>query len=279
MGKMRVVVLGLAVGSAVLAGLLAKGYIGRKAPTEVVEVNKVPMSEVLVASRDMQMGERLAEGAVAWREWPKSNVTTAMITRGEKPKASEEFAKARARLPIFEGEPIVEKKLVLPDQTGFMSAILPKGMRAISVAISVRSSAGGFILPNDRVDVILTRKYDDPQTKKKIVVSDTVLTNVRVLAINQTYRQDETGEKVTVAEGKTATLELTPQQGEIVSMVESSGELSLSLRSMAENDGVSLEDSGPKLADQYNGGKKKKGTADGDLLYVRYGIESISSSR
>jgi pilus assembly protein CpaB len=279
MGKMRVVVLGLAVGSAVLAGLLAKGYIGRKAPTEVVEVNTVQMSDVLVASRDMQMGERLAEGAVAWREWPKSNVTTAMITRAEKPGAREEFAKARARLAIFEGEPIVEKKLVLPDQTGFMSAILPKGMRAISVAISVRSSAGGFILPNDRVDVILTRKVDDPQTKKKSVVSDTVLTNVRVLAINQTYRQDETGEKVTVAEGKTATLELDPRQSEIVSMVESAGELSLALRSMAENDGKNLEDSGPKLADQYNGGKKKKGTADGDLLYVRYGIESISSSR
>jgi pilus assembly protein CpaB len=274
MGKMRVVVLGLAVGSAVLAGLLARGYIGRKAPAEVVQINNVEMSDVLIAARDMQMGERLAEGAVAWREWPKNNITTAMITRDKKPKAQDEFAKARARLPIFDGEPIVEKKLVLPDQTGFMSAILPKGMRAISVAISVRSSAGGFILPNDRVDVILTRKLPN-----KTVLSETVLTNVRILAINQTYRQDETGEKVTVAEGKTATLELDPRQTEVVSMVESSGELSLALRSIAENDGKGMQDSGPKLADQYNGGKKKKGTADGDLLYVRYGIESISSSR
>lgn len=279
MGKMRIVVLGLAVGSAVLAGLLARGYIGRKAPTEVVEINKVEMSDVLIASRDMQMGERLAEGAVAWREWPRNNITAAMITRDEKPNAKEEFTKARARLAIFDGEPIFEKKLVLPDQTGFMSAILPKGMRAISVAISERSSAGGFILPNDRVDVILTRKIDDPQTQKKVVLSETVLTNVKVLAINQTYRQDETGEKVTVTEGKTATLELDPRQTEVVSMVESSGELSLALRSIAENDGKGMADSGPKLADQYNGGKKKKGTADGDLLYVRYGIESISSSR
>src|SRR5688572_3988601 len=149
MGKMRVVVLGLAVGSAVLAGLLAKGYLGRKPVTEVVEINKVEMTDVLVASRDMQMGERLAEGAVSWREWPKSNVSRSMITRQAKPNAREEFTTARARLAIFEGEPIAEKKLVLPGQSGFMSAILPKGMRAISVAISERSGVGGFILPND----------------------------------------------------------------------------------------------------------------------------------
>jgi len=274
MGKMRVVVLGLAVGSAALAGLLAKGYIGKKAVTEVVEVNKVEMAEVLVASRDLQMGDRLAEGTVAWREWPKSNVAVSMITRDKKANAKEEFTQARARLAIFEGEPIVDKKLVHPGQGGFMSAILPQGMRAISVAISVRSSAGGFILPNDRVDVILTQKLPN-----KTVVSETVLTNVRVLAINQTFRQDETGDTVTVAEGKTATLELEPQQAEIVSSVESKGELSLALRSIAENDGKGLDDGGPKLAGEYGGGKKKKGTSAGDLLYVRYGIESVSSSR
>ncbi len=276
MGKMRVVVLGLAVGSAALAGLLAKGYIGKKPTTEVVEINKVAMAEVLVASRDLQMGERLAEGSIAWREWPKSNVAISMITRDAKANAKEEFTQARARLAIFEGEPIVDKKIVLPGQGGFMSAILPKGMRAISVAISARSSAGGFILPNDRVDVILTEKLAD---KDKSVVSETVLTNVRVLAINQTFRQDETGDTVTVAEGKTATLELEPQQAEVVSSIESKGELSLSLRSIAENDGKSLDEGGPKLAGEYGGEKKKKGTNAGDLLYVRYGIESVSSSR
>lgn len=274
MGKMRVVVLGLAVGSAALAGLLAKGYIGKKPVTEVVEINKVEMAEVLVASRDLQMGDRLAEGSIVWREWPKSNVAVSMITRDKKANAKEELTLARARLAIFEGEPIVDKKLVLPGSGGFMSAILPQGMRAISVAISARSSAGGFILPNDRVDVILTQKLPN-----KTVVSETVLTNVRVLAINQTFRQDETGETVTVAEGKTATLELEPQQAEIVSSVESKGELSLSLRSIAENDGKGLDGGGPKLAGDYGTGKKKKGKTAGDLLYVRYGIESVLSTR
>src|SRR6185503_9045017 len=98
-------------------------------------------------------------------------------------------------------------------------------MRAISVAISEHSAAGGFILPNDRVDVILIRKLDNPQGNEKIVTSETVLSNVRVLAINQTYRQDKESETVTVAEGKTATLELDPRQSEIIAMIETAGEL------------------------------------------------------
>ena len=275
MSKMRIVVLGLAAGSAVLAGLMAKGMIGGKPETEVVEINNVPMIEVLIAAKDMAMGEKLIESTVSWREWPKGNVTAAMITKDEQPDARETLQSARARLPIFDGEPIVEKKLIMPDQSGFMSAILPKGMRAISVAISERSAAGGFILPNDRVDVILTRKLDDPKTNQKVVKSETVLTNVRVLAINQTYRQETGEDKVTVTEGKTATLELSPLQSEVISMVESAGELSLALRSIAENGDKGLEDGGPMLSDRY----MKTGPSGSDRMFVRYGIESISSSR
>ena len=277
MSKMRVVVLGLAVGSAVLAGVLAKGMLGKKGTTEVVEVNKVPMVDILVAAKDMALGEKLQEGNVTWREWPKANVADAMITKEELPDATSKFQTARARLPIFDGEPIVEKKLIMPDQSGFMSAILPKGMRAISVAISEHSAAGGFILPNDRVDVILTRKLDDPSSSQKIVKSETVLSNVRVLAINQTFRQEAGEDKVTVTEGKTATLELDPRQTEVISMIETAGELSLALRSIAENDGKSLADGGPQLADKYKNGKH--GPTGGEHVFVRYGIETITSSR
>ena len=276
MGKMRIVILGLALGSAVLAGLLAKGIIGRKPKTEVVEVNKVSMVEVLVASKDMAMGERLVDTNTKWIDWPQANISEAMITHDKSPDARDKLQTARARLPIVEGEPIVEKKIIQPDQSGFMSAILPKGMRAISVAISERSAAGGFILPNDRVDVILTRKLDDPQSSQKIVKSETVLTNVRVLAINQTYRQEAGEDKVTVTEGKTATLELNPQETEIISMIESAGELSLALRSIAENGDKGLEDGGPQLAEKYANKKRPGGT---DRLFVRYGIETATSSR
>ena len=160
-----------------------------------------------------------------------------------------------------------------------MSAILPKGFRAISVGISEHTGAGGFILPNDRVDVILTRKFDNPPATEKLVVSETVLTNVKVLAINQTFRQEsgEDGDKVTVAEGKTATLELDARQTEIISMVESAGEISLALRSIAENDGKKLSEIVPEVASAFNPGGKRRG-AD-ETLIVRYGVEKYTSNR
>jgi pilus assembly protein CpaB len=275
MSKMRIVIFSLAFGSAIMAGLLAKGFIGQKPDKEVVEINKVKTVDVLTASKDILMGERFADGSTAWKPWPMENVTDAMITRDEKPSAKEEYVAARARLAIFEGETILEKKLVLPGQSGFMSAMLPKGMRAISVKISKYTSAGGFILPNDRVDVILTRKLDNPDGGERIVKSETALTNVRVLAINQTYRQEQENDTVTVAEGETATLELDARQSEVISMIESAGDLSLALRSIAENEGMSMEENGPKLADKYLGTKK----GSGDTLFVRYGIESYSSTR
>jgi pilus assembly protein CpaB len=253
MSKMRIVILGLALGSAVMAGLMAKGFIGQKPDKEVVEINKVKTVDVLTASKDINMGERFVDGSVTWKPWPVENITDPMITRDEKPDARESYLSARARITIFEGETILEKKLVLPGQSGFMSAILPKGMRAISVAVSEHSGAGGFILPNDRVDVILTRKLDNPQGGDKLVKSEIVLSNVRVLAINQTYKQDKDSDTVTVAEGKTATLELDPRQSEII-----------------------MEKEGPQLSDKYSGKKK---TGGGDTLFVRYGIETYSSSR
>ena len=275
MSKMRIVMFGLAFGSAIMAGLLAKGFIGQKPEKEIVEISKVKTVDVLTALKDINMGERFVDGSTSWKPWPVENITDAMITRDEKPDAREAYLSARARITIFEGETILERKLVLPGESGFMSAILPKGMRAISVAVSEHPGAGGFILPNDRVDVILTRKLDNPQGTEKIVNSEVVLSNVRVLAINQTYRQDKEGEQVTVTEGKTATLELDPRQSEIIVMIESAGELSLALRSIAENDGKNMQEVGPKLSDKYSG--KKKG--GGDTLFVRYGVETYSTTR
>ncbi len=276
MSKIRVLSLGLAVGAAVVAAFLANGMVGQKPSKEVVEINKVKTTDVLVAIKDIGMGEKLAEGTIEWKAWPADNVVESMITRDESPEARETMKEARARVGLFEGETIIDKKLVTPGQGGFMSSILPKGMRAISVAISERSSAGGFILPNDRVDVILTKKSTgkDSQT---IVLSETVLSNVRVLAINQTYQQDQEEDKISVAEGKTATLELTSRQSEIMALVESSGELSLSLRSIAENEGKTLEQLQPQTAEKYSGSAKAGNAAD--TLFVRYGIETYAQNR
>jgi pilus assembly protein CpaB len=276
MSKMRVVVLGLAVVSAVGAGLLANGYIGTRPDAEVVEINKVKTVDVLTASKDIQMGEKLADGSTEWKPWPVANVSDAMITREKNPDAQKKYTAARARLAVYQGETIIDKKVILPDQTGFMSAILPKGMRAISVAISEHSAAGGFILPNDRVDVIMTKKNTVEGLADKFVTSETVLTNVRVLAINQTFKQSTENDIITVIELKTATLELDPRQSEVISQIETLGELSLALRSIAENDGKSMDQEGPKLAERWRPDKKQNSK---DLQFVRYGAESYSTTR
>jgi pilus assembly protein CpaB len=262
MSKTRIAVLGLAIGSAVLAAYLAKGFINTKPKTEVVAVNTVPTNDVLVALKDVQMGDKLTPSHIGWQSWPEKSVTAQMITKANNPDALATMADARARVAIYEGEPIIDKKLVLPNQNGFMSAILPKGMRAISVRISEETGAGGFILPNDRVDVILTRKRDEGG----LTNSETVLTDVRVLAIDQTFRQDEETNQVVVAK-RTATLELDPHQAEVVSMAESAGQLSLALRSIAENDGKPLSDVGPRLSDKY-----ANDTTGADLTVIKYGI-------
>lgn len=274
MSKMRVVFLTLALGSAVGAGLLAKGFIGAKQDDKIVEVNTVKTTDVLVMAKDVLMGGKFSDGTLVWRAWPKGNVSPNMITKDAKPDAMIELSTARARLAMFEGETLMDKKILRPGQGGFMGALLPKGMRAISVAISARSSAGGFILPDDRVDVILTRKSSSNGTT--MVKSETVLANVRVLAVNQVFHQAAEGDAVTVEKGETATLELTPKESEVIAMVESSGELSLALRSIAESDGKSVQENMPVLADKYGDTAKRVG---GNTLFVRYGIETYAADQ
>ena len=276
MSKSRVMVLGLAIGCAVIAAYLAKGMISDKPKTDVVDAApKLETEDVLIAAKSILMGERLAGGSVGWQAWPKDQVREVMITRSEQPDAKEKLVEARARAGIFEGEPIIDKKLVQPNQNGFMAAILPKGYRAIAVRISEATGAGGFILPNDRVDVIMTRKIDVEGVADKVVTSSTVLTNVRVLAINQTFQQDSESGEVTVVKAETATLELSPEQSEAVSIAETAGQLSLSLRSMAETPEGALADATPVLNPDF-----AKGEAKGrELLTIKYGVEKRSSKK
>ena len=275
MSKSRVMVLGLAVGSAVMAAYLANGFVGGKPATEVVEVKKVESEDVLIAAKPVLMGERLASGSLAWQSWPKDAVKEVMITRSEQPDAKEKLGESRARVPMFEGEPVIDKKLVHPNQNGFMAAVLPKGFRAIAVRISEATSAGGFILPNDRVDVIMTRKVDVEGVADKVVTSQTVLTNVRVLAINQTFQQDPENGEVTVAKGETATLELSPAQTEAISIAETAGQLSLALRSMAETPENGLPDTGPQLNADFARGEGK----GQEFVTVKFGVEKRVSKK
>jgi pilus assembly protein CpaB len=272
MSKMRIIVFSLAAGSAVMAGLLAKGFIGQTPDPVAPVVEKVSSVEVLVAAKDILVGEKISGGAVVWKDWPERNVLESMVKKtDENANADVFFAEFRSRVPMYEGETINLKKLVDPKNGGFMSAVLPKGMRAVSVVIRDSSSAGGFILPNDRVDVIITRKVTGAELHK----SETFISNVRVLAINQTFRTaKEDGEEVAI-KGETATLEMSLAQAEVVARVEKEGELSLALRSIAESDGEALKE-GPMLAEKYRGdGTNERRRSD--TLFVRYGVETYAA--
>jgi pilus assembly protein CpaB len=275
MSKMRIVMFGLAAGSAVMAAVLAKGFIGKKPEVQKEVINQVKTTPVLVAAKNIEVGERLAAGSITWKDWPTDNVLDMMITKDEKPDADVAFAETRAKIPMFEGEAINDKKIVDPKTGGFMSAVLPKGMRAISVAISERSSAGGFILPNDRVDIIVTKKIGG-SGNNSVSKSEAVITNVRVLAINQIFQQAKEGEDIAVKEGQTATVEITAEQAEVVTRVESEGELSLALRSIAESDGKAMQE-GPQLTEKYRPGDGKKARSS-DVMFIRYGRETYATS-
>ena len=260
----RVLVLGLALGAAVAAAVLAKNVL-TKNKIQIVQKSNEEIVQVLVASKDIPLGNQITEKGIQWQAWPKKASSPKYILKSAEPKALAKYAKALARTGIIAGEPILQKKLISPDSGGFMAAILPKGMRAVSIKISADTGAGGFILPNDKVDVILTRQ--EKSGGEVMHASDTVLTNVRVLAIDQTFRENEKGDQVVV--GKIATVELLPSQTELLEVADSMGALSLTLRSISESSGK-LGDDGPKSAENFSTGRGGEGIA-----VIRYGSTSI----
>ena len=165
-----------------------------------------------------------------WQEWPVAASSPLYINEKDAPNGIADWTGAVARAPFVAGEPIRPAKLIKGNGSGFLSAILPAGMRAVATKIAVDTAAGGFILPNDRVDVILTRR--DAEMAKPTGVeswtSETILKNVRILAIDQSI-EDKDGQKVIT--GSTATLELAPQQTEVLALAKEMGSLSLTLRS------------------------------------------------
>jgi pilus assembly protein CpaB len=227
--------------------------------------------DVLVAAKDLEQGELLGDLAVDWRGWPRDGVTPDMITREALPEALEQMAQARARLSMVNGEPIVAAKIVRPGDRGFMSAIVPEGMRAIAVPIGENTAVSGFVLPNDRVDVIFTRQVT-ARTGDKDAESEIVMTNVKVLAINQALKAGADG--ATITDGRNAVIEVNPQQAEILTKLSVDGTLSLALRSLAEG-GAAGNAGGPQLADSLRNPRR---AASGPLV-IRYGFERTVPNR
>lgn len=248
-----------------IAGLASLGAVVgikslTKAPPPVKVEVKSNLTEVLVAKAEIGLGAQATESSFKWQSWPQDALTPNLIDRKRSPNAMREFAGGIARVPIYPGEPISRKKLLKAGEGGVLAAILPAGMRAISTKITEDSAVGRLILPNDHVDVILIRRARAKGGAEEFV-SDTLFRNVRVLAIGQTIEVKEGKKNM---EGNTATLELSPRQTELLALAKSMGEISLSLRSVAD---INAEGDGPTDSNDL----RNRGNS---IKVLRYGARS-----
>ena len=239
MNVARIVVLAIALSAGGVAAYLASGTDSK--PTAPVVAAKPDSVDVLVAKADINLGQTLNASDMVWQSWPASTPSSSFIRRKDRPDATNQIAGSIARAPFIAGEPIREAKLVKADGSGFMAAILSSGYRAVSTEISAETGAGGFILPNDRVDVILTRRIKNPAAgQPDIVVSNVALANIRVLAVDQAPKEKEGTNSVI---GRTVTLELKPEQTTELTSARQAGTLSLALRSIADANQVAVSSS------------------------------------
>lgn len=284
MGPTRLVILLVAAVASIGLGILVFNMMGRKAPPTVIAAPaaEVTVQKVLVAKRDLKVGERVTAAALAWQPWPPSAVNESYITDGEARPAPSTVAGATdkvldAVLPnspamaavegsvvreaILANEPIQQRKLIRGGEGGYMSVVLQPGMRAVSVPVTVETGVGGFVLPNDHVDLILNQKVEiktGEDTSDSMSVSKVIMRNLRVLAIDQNT-EPEKGARTIV--GAVATLEVPTQDLEVVTAAKGQGELVLSLRPYSEAAG------GPQRA--------FSGSSGGDVVRVfRNGVGS-----
>src|ERR1700678_1388459 len=150
----RIIVLGVALAAGGVAAMLASG---NRQPADVPKAEPPPpplaTTEVLVARADLNSGQVVGDGDIGWQTWPSASANSNFIRKTDRPDAIKEFVGAIVRTPVLAGEPVRDSKVVVAKGGGFMAAILPRGMRAISLDVSPETGAGGFILPNDHVDV------------------------------------------------------------------------------------------------------------------------------
>jgi pilus assembly protein CpaB len=277
MRRARIIILSVAAVSAIALALMVRAMVSKPAPAAPTIAGAPagePMARVLVAKRDLSVGARLTEEDLQWQAWPAHAVNAAFVTDGSvatpQPAAEERSAGEKAagvvkaaaegaqdllsgdapleafvgavvKEPILANEPITDRKLVRSGESGYMAVVLQPGMRAIAVPVSVESAAGGFILPGDRVDLIQSRQAQG----QGAVTAATVMTNVRVLAIDQSTRAADGAQSVV---GAVATLEVAPEDAEAIAQARKEGELTLALRSYADVAGPSGRPSRRRLS-------------------------------
>jgi pilus assembly protein CpaB len=220
----------IAIGTAMLARSMFTGASAPKAEA-AAPVPKGP--KVLVAQRVLPTGTIITADAIGFQQWPEELVKDAYFIDGESDVTK--LLGTVVRFPITAGEPVTQGSLVKPGDRGFLAAALGPGMRAVTVPVSAKTGVGGFVFPGDRVDLVLTQtvKGDDGQALK---ASETILKNLRVLATDQSTESSKSEDGKTIVRAfRTVTLEVTPKIAEKVAVAQTIGMLSLSLRSIADN--------------------------------------------
>jgi pilus assembly protein CpaB len=264
MNTARIVVLAIALSAGGVAAYLVSSADNNKPPPPA-PVAQLPTVEVLVAKNDINLGQTVKPEDLQWQVWPASTASNSFIRKSDRPDATKELTGAIVRTAMMAGEPIREAKLVKADGSGFMAAILPSGMRAVSTEIAPETAAGGFILPNDRVDVLVTKRIKNPDPRGNmpdIVLTEVVVRNVRVLAIDQAPKEKD-GQNAVI--GKTVTLELKPEQNLQLANARQAGTLSLALRSIADADQVEVVEASR--------------TYRQDVQIVRHGVSSEATAQ
>lgn len=270
MNMPRMLILAVAAIAAGAAALLARSLLGGGTPAAVARpAPMIATSDVLVAASPIQPGQKLNPMLVRWQRWPTSNIDSSFITHRQQPSIELAVNNTVARAPIMAGEPLSGSKIVHTDAAGFMAATLGEGMRAVSIPITTESGAGGFILPNDRVDLLMSVQVSDNPKRYNAQV---VLANVRVLAVDQTIKQDR-DQKVVLA--KTATLELTPAQARAVVRAQSTGMLSLALRPLSDGNVTVASNPHPLVAPAAppQAAAQDDGTPGDSITVIRFGVE------
>lgn len=263
-----------ALAAAGFTAFFARGWISAERAAMLASVpeqqDAKPSAMVLVAKEEMKAGAFVKPDQLKWAAWPEEGITEEYIVKGKRDIT--DFDGAVVRNVIAAGQPITDARVVHPGDRGFLAAVLTPGMRAVSVPVNATSGISGFVFPGDWVDVVLTMRVtvegEEGTSAQARHFSETLLTNVRVLAIDQ--KTEKANGEVTVA--KTATLEVDPKQVEKVALGLELGNLSLSLLSLArvgEEFAHLTRDGQPKTPGQIPGvvQKKRSYTMDREITY------------
>jgi pilus assembly protein CpaB len=245
MDAKKLLLLILALVMAGVSAFMARGLFGGEsqahaeaAPTPAASIPSGP--EVLVAIRPMPVGTIVGPESFRFQRWPNELVGKNYFLKGESDLAA--LNGTVVRYALTAGAPLTQGSLVKPGDRGFLAAALGPGMRAVTVAVSAQSGVAGFVFPGDRVDLVLTQEVAGGGDGPPLKAAETIIRNVRVLATDQrTDKHVDDDGKTVVAQFSNVTMEATPRIAEKIAVAQAIGQLSLSLRSIADNQ-AELED-------------------------------------